>query len=112
MGDIRVQRQTFFYSFLLIFLPFFGAFIFMAKNITHSRFACLRGIPRALFCNFHFSRLGVGVLKGGDMGYKRAWSSDRYLQDDVGLSIDNSIILIDMTRGAQHVIVQCCSVTF
>lgn len=31
--------------------------------------------------------------KGGDMVYKRAWSSDRYLRDNVDLAIDNSIIL-------------------
>jgi hypothetical protein len=46
------------------------------------------------------------------MGYKRAWSSDRYLQDDVDPTIDNSIILIDITRVARHVFIPCHSVTF
>lgn len=50
-------------------------------------------------------REGIRVIK-------RTWGNDRYLRGEVDLAIDDSIILIDMTRVARHVFIQCCSVTF
>lgn len=60
--------KIFFYSFLFNILQFFGAFILMAENITHSRFASFKTHSKSAF-------FAIFIFEDWVLVYKRKGSS-------------------------------------